>query len=204
VIKELESAGDDIDGSPTPDGKGILFYSNREGGLGGYDLYLSPIEGETVGAPQNLGAPLNTEFEEFDPNLSPDSNTLFFTSNRHSGKDGEHDIYTAVRTGDRWSAPQRLSFNTGFNEWEPALAPDGKTLYFTSDRPGGLGGFDVWMSRFMNGRWQSAVNLGVSVNSPRNEFDPAPTPDGATLYFSTNREEGGEAFDIWQVKRTVD
>ncbi|MHC4884050.1 MAG: hypothetical protein ACYTGH_03095 [Planctomycetota bacterium] len=203
IIAALESEGDDIDASLAPDGNSILFYSNRENGLGAYDIYQAPRSNGVVGPPQNLGEGINTPFDEFDPCFSRDGQTLFFTSNRHSGLEGDHDIYVARRTATGWTQPERLPINTEHHEWEPMLSRDGSTLFFTSDRPGGVGGFDIWMSRFKNGTWQKPVNLGPSVNSPRNEFDPALSPDGARLLFSTNREEGGEAFDLWQVERSV-
>jgi Tol biopolymer transport system component len=203
-FKELNSAKDDIDAHLSLNGRKILLYSNRDGGQGGYDLYMSAKKDDTWDKPKNLGPKVNSKGNDYDPHLSPDSKRLFFSSNRRSGKETDYDLYYSELQDDgTFGPPVRLDFNTEFNEWEPALSPDGLSLYFTSNRTGGKGGYDIWVSHFRNGQWQKPVNLGAGVNTQSDELDPCLDQDGTTLLFVTNREGGKGSFDIWQVKRCL-
>lgn len=128
---------------------------------------------------------LDTRGEDYEPRLSWDGTTLFFVR----GKAGENaDLYSAGRTPTGWSEPTPIAaLNTGADELGPAPSADGVALYFYSNRPGGIGGYDLWVSRLVDGSWSAPENLGDRVNTPFNEYGPAPSPDGATLYFASNR-----------------
>lgn len=138
------------------------------------------------GVPAALPAPINTSGDEYEPALSGDGTELYFVRGR-SGKDAE--IYVSNRRGGEWTTPLPLAdVNTPYDELGPKLSGDGRWLYFYSDRPGGEGAFDIWASRRTEGGWEKPVNLGPSVNTPYNEFSPAPTPDGKRIYFASNRK----------------
>lgn len=205
-VEELNSEFDDIDATIDGLGRTVLFYSNRPEGLGGYDLYGSLMgdDGRWM-PPTNLGSRVNSVWNDYDPHLSRDGKRLFFASNRQSyGSEDDYDLYLCEwEEGAGWSAPVRLPFNTAVNEWEPALSPDGFSLYFTSNRPGGRGGYDVWVSHFRNGQWQPPQPLDGAVNSEQDELDPAVSLDGETLYFVSNRKGSHGTFDIWQAKRRL-
>jgi len=159
-------------------------------------------------APVNLGAPINTDQGEFFPALSKDGLSLYFTAKAYCFRGvcregyGGWDIFVSRReTHDApWGIPENLgpTINTAANEVAPALSIDGHQLFFASDRAGGFGGNDLYVSRRHNKRddfgWQPAENLGSGVNTASNEAGPAIVEDETTgeisLYFDSNRPEG--------------
>lgn len=205
AITNLNSEADEIDAHVGASGTNMLFYSDRPGGVGGYDLYASCQREGAWQSPTNLGSTVNSEYNEYDPALRFDGRLLLFSSNRHSaGSEEDYDLYQCMLKDDgSWSVPVRLPINTGVNEWEPALSADGQSLYFASNRPGGEGGYDLWVSLFRNERWQAPVNLGPGVNSEHDELDAVVSADGGTLFFATNRNGGHGSFDLWRAKRTL-
>ncbi|MCH7961757.1 MAG: PD40 domain-containing protein, partial [Planctomycetes bacterium] len=138
-----------------------------------------------------LGHPVNSADDEYEPRLSGDGRSLFFVRGR---PDEDADIYLSTRTPDGWTEPVPIdAVNTAADELGPAPSFDGSTLLFYSDRRGGFGGFDLWrISRQADGTWGEAENLGPAVNTPFNDYGPALSPDGGTLYFASNRPRRGE------------
>jgi len=137
--------------------------------------------------PQSPGEPFNTADEEYEPSVSPDGNELYFVR----GKAGKNaDVFVSRREHGKWLDPAPLAaINTPADELGPRLTPDGRVLLFYSDRPGGVGGYDIWAAeRNGDGSWGQPFNLGPTVNTEFNEYSPAPTPDGLRLYFATNRK----------------
>lgn len=93
------------------------------------------------------------------------------------------------KNGKDWGEPFNLGapVNTSYWESQPAISPDGSTLYFVSNRPGGLGGYDIWKSMLKaDGYWSQPENLGPEINTPYDEHTPFIHPDGKTLYFSSD------------------
>src|SRR2546428_12967308 len=123
-------------------------------------------------APVNVGAPINTAANEFNPALSPDELSLYFASNRPSGFGG-NDLWVSRRASpdSPWETPANLGsvLNSSANESSPNLSIDGHLLFFNDDRPDGQGGIDVWMSRRADPNddfgWGPPVNLGPDVNT---------------------------------------
>jgi outer membrane protein OmpA-like peptidoglycan-associated protein/tetratricopeptide (TPR) repeat protein len=110
------------------------------------------------------------------------------------------DIYLAEYINRQWSGMSKLNenINTRFNETHASFSPDGKYLYFTSDRKGGFGGLDIYRSsRDNQGNWDAAENLGPLVNSPYNEESPFLTGDGKTLFFSSQGHYNMGGYDIF-------
>ena len=133
-----------------------------------------------------LSKPVNSADDEYEPRISADGQTLFVVR----GRAGENaDIYTSARTLDGWTDPIPIAaLSTYADELGPQPTRDGKTLYYYSDRIGGLGGFDVWrISKGADGVWGEPENLGSNVNTPFNDYGPALSPDGRTLYFASNQ-----------------
>jgi Tol biopolymer transport system component len=132
-------------------------------------------------------------YTEFNANPYPtaavkakDNQTVYFASIRPGGY-GKGDIYFATRQpGGGWTTGQNLGppINTKYNESEPYCSPDGTKLYFTSERPGGLGGMDNYVSTNINGKWTNPVNLGKPANSKYDDLQPFLTSDGTSLYFA--------------------
>lgn len=159
-------------------------------------------------APVNLGPPVNTPFVDVGPAISKDGLSLYMMSNRPGGSGGL-DLWVSRRaTADAsWGAPVNLgpTINTPAAEDGPALSRDSHWLLFRSDRPGGLGGSDIWASwrphTHDDFAWEAPVNLGPGVNSPFNDSGPTFFEDGETgtpkLFFASDRPEGAGAADIY-------
>ncbi|MGH7427005.1 MAG: hypothetical protein ACREJ4_01360, partial [Candidatus Methylomirabilaceae bacterium] len=159
--------------------------------------------------PVNVGAPVNTALIEQGAFISKDGLSLYFNSPDRPGGFGGIDIWVSQRASmdDPWGPPQNLgpTINTASAEAAPVITPDGDELYFFSDRPGGFGGTDIYVSRRRNKRddfaWRAAVNLGSGVNTSANELQAAPFEDDATdittLYFNSDRPGGPGPNDIY-------
>lgn len=113
---------------------------------------------------------------------------------------GDGNIYSTALDGDTWSKPVKLNENINTKHWEPSafISADGNSLYFASNKPGGFGGLDLYMSkRGSDGDWDKAVNLGAGINTPYDEDAPSIHPDGVTLSFSSNGHNTMGGFDIF-------
>lgn len=141
------------------------------------------------------------ESNEATISVSGDGQNLFI----YKGSVGNGDIYISQREGDEYSVPSSLGkgekhANINTNSWEThaTLSADGRTLYFVSDRPGGMGGRDIYRStKLPTGEWSKALNLGAPINTPYDEDAPFFHPDGKTLYFSSNGTNSMGGFDIF-------
>ncbi len=150
--------------------------------------------------PEALAETVNTSQDEYEPFLSADAQTMLFVRGKAGGG---ADIYLSRRTPSRrmldgWSDPSPVSVNTeNFDELGPAFSRDGNTIYFYSDRPGGLGGYDIWAAdRLESGAWGAARNLGTAINSAFNDYGPTLSPDGSRLLFASNRPTAEELAEI--------
>jgi hypothetical protein len=117
---------------------------------------------------------------------------------------GEDELWVSNLVDGAWSDPRNLndlsgepSINTSFADHCLAFSADGNEAYWTSNRPGGFGGDDIWTSRRVNGTWTAAVNLGPSINGPGGEHHSSPSPDGRELYLTSNRAGGFGGEDIY-------
>ncbi|OAQ39594.1 hypothetical protein A5893_08350 [Pedobacter psychrophilus] len=132
--------------------------------------------------------------------ISPDGQYLFFTGCNRPDGFGRCDIYISQKEGTNWSKPLNLGFPINTKGWEsqPSLSADGHTLYFVSDRRGGLGSYDIWKSVLQaDGKWGVPDNLGSTINTPFDEQSPFIHPDNKTLYFSSNGWPGLGNKDIF-------
>lgn len=157
---------------------------------GNEDFYKSVKVNNEWSKAEYLSSNINTpSYNEGAQCISPDGQFLFFTGcNRPDGY-GRCDIYIAKKEGQGWSKPINLGYPINTKGWEsqPSLSADGRTLYFVSDRPGGIGSYDIWKSELGDdGNWQQPVNLGPDINTPFDEQSPFIHPDNKTLYFSSN------------------
>lgn len=178
---------------PAPD---LVFASDRPGGAGGLDLYRMDAAG-VIRPMTELNSPANDAYWSALPEEGP---TLFASDRGGAG----YDIY-AVSAGGRIERVDALSSDA--DDTCPYLfAADERGVKFTelifvSNRPGGQGGFDLWMSRLRDGRWDPPVNLGPEINSPNDEFRPCFPGWFPILVFSSNRPGGKGGFDLWYVAR---
>jgi outer membrane protein OmpA-like peptidoglycan-associated protein len=142
---------------------------------------------------------LNTKYHEGPLTFSADGNTIFFTRNNYNeGKSRNSSdnvnklkLYTAQLRDGGWTNVQEMPFNSDeYSTGHPALSRDGKSLYFVSDRAGGKGGTDVYVSRLENNTWSPPLNLGAPINTKGNEMFPFVDENG-NLYFSSDGQAGG-------------
>jgi Tol biopolymer transport system component len=156
--------------------------------------------------PVNLGAELNSVFEESAPHVSSDGLSLYFASTRPDSQGGE-DLWVSRRANRHapWETPANLgpAINTGANERSPALSRNRRLLFFATDRAGGAGGFDIWVSWRPDPAddfgWQPPVNLGTGVNTAATDAGPSFLERGAIpqLYMASARPGGAGGLDIY-------
>lgn len=162
---------------------------------------VSPVPGD-----------VNTKLHDGPITISPDGNTMYFTRNNYiDNKEGKADkegklktnnlkLYSATFSNGEWTDVKELPFSSDkYSVGHPTLSPDGKTLYFTSDMPGGMGGTDIYkVSIEENNTFGNPENLGEPVNTAHDETFPFMDADG-TLYFSSNGHGGLGLFDIFRI-----
>jgi len=156
----------------------------------------------------NKAAPLdgdiNLEPRKGAITVSQDGDWLFFAADIAGAGIGGFDIYKSVYTPTGWSEQENLgdSINTDFWESSPAISPDKRALYFSSTRPGGYGGADLYVSYLKpNGRWTEAANMGPSVNTAGDELAPFIHADNQTLYFTSDGLPGYGGSDLFVLKK---
>jgi len=129
---------------------------------------------------------------------------MIYTACNRSDGIGRCDLYYTTKVGDRWTFPKNMGkpVNSPYRETQPSLTPDGRTLYFSSDRPGGKGQHDIWVSYLDDGnRWSVPENLGEVINTPGIEMSPFIHPDNQSLYFSSDGHIGLGGYDLFVTRR---
>ncbi|GLC27778.1 hypothetical protein [Roseisolibacter agri] len=205
VGEPINSAFNDFCPMPARDGHEFYFVSNRPGGCGGDDIYVTRFRDDgTIDPPENLGCAVNSAANEAgpvpltEPGRGP---VLYFSSTRAGGLSpepagavsGDADLYSSEWRAGRWQAPTLVpGVNSAQEDGQPYVQRDALELYFFSTRPGGLGAQDIWMASREQARdaWSAPVNLGSTVNSAAAETRPSLSWDGATLYFGSTRSTG--------------
>ena len=202
----INSAEGDASPSISADGLELYFDSGRSGGQGSGDIWVTTraSTSDAWGTPRNLGPTVNSSSADSVPKLSSDGLSLFFASARPGGL-GMRDVWVATRTSraELWQVPINLGaiVNSPANEWCPGISPDGLTLIVQSNRAGGLGGDDLWVTTRAtpSASWTAVVHLGTGINTPDEDAKPEFSADGSTLLFMSTRAGGEGFFDIWEV-----
>lgn len=163
------------------------------------------IKGDRWDVPEEISKTINTPNNEGTCTVSADGRTLVFTAcNRPDGL-GSCDLYISHKVGKEWSQPVNLGHEVNSREWEsqPSLSADGHTLYFASDRKGGVGKRDIWMTHLDDKKqWTAPKNLGPAINTPDDENAPFIHANGRTLFYSSNGLPGMGGFDIFITQKT--
>jgi Outer membrane protein and related peptidoglycan-associated (lipo)proteins len=195
IIENIASVNTPLhDYSPiiSADGNTLIFTSNRSDDEKAIrtktnyeDIYITRRSGNTWEPPKKISPNLNQKYNDAAASLSPDGKTLFLYY-----EEGNGDIYMSRFEGGDWTKPTPLNKNINTSMyWETSasVSADGKKLYFASNRPGGYGELDIYVSELdAKGDWGKAVNLGPLINTAENEDAPFIHPDGVTLYFSSD------------------
>jgi hypothetical protein len=203
--KEVNSEFDDHSAVFNSDETIMVFTSRRKGSTGNLkttdgqyfeDIYISYKKEGKWTMPAQISENINTMEHEASIALSPDGTELFI----YKDDLGDGNIYVSKFDGTIWSKPVKLgsNINSPFNETHATISPDGQTLYFSSNRPEGYGGYDLYtVSRLPNGEWGWAQNLGNVVNTPFDETGPYMQHDGNTLYFSSKGFNSMGGYDLF-------
>lgn len=161
----------------------------------------------TWGKPDHISQNINTPMSsEGAATISGDGKTLVFTSCNKKDGVGGCDLYMSSKSGDEWSVPENLGapVNTGGWESNPSISADGKTLFFSSERVGGKGGKDIWVTTYNEGEWGVPENLGGVINTKKNEVTPFIHADNSHLYFASDGYMGMGGYDVFYASKYGD
>jgi Tol biopolymer transport system component len=212
-FKPVNSTYSDLALVPSLDGTKYYFSSKRKGNMGTDkdnfgeffdDIYYIQLKNNKWIKPKKIGSKINTSNSEILDCISPDGKQLYFSRQVR----GTYDIFVSNlnKKGNKWLAPQKLGINVNSkdNELWAFVSCDGNTMLFSSDRAGGYGGYDIYMSeKLSTGEWGKPFNLGPDVNTSYDEICPVLMPDG-TLYFSSNGHATMGGFDIFETTISED
>ncbi len=189
------------------DGQSLIFTARRPGGSrdvkdkdGLYfeDIYVSVRQATGIwGRPQLLGGGITSSGHQAAIGVSPDGQTLFI----YKDDNGNGEIYQSELKDNVWTVPVKMGSDINTTSWEThaTVSPDGELLIFTSNRPGGFGGRDLWYcNRLPDGSWGLAQNMGGVINTQYDEESPFLGFDGGTLFFSSQGHTSMGGFDIFR------
>lgn len=176
--------------SMTADGKILVFTALNSFSLqDDENLFVSTFTEKGWSQPVSISGNINTKNNEGTASISGDGKTLVFTSCGRKDSKGSCDLYISYKIGDEWSVPVNMGNTINSQDWDthPSLSADGRKLFFTSNRKGGFGKEDIYVSiKDENGNWSVPQNLGKNINTPESEIGPFIHANGKTLFFSSN------------------
>ncbi len=219
-VKSSDISSDKSDFGAVLYDNSLYFASARNGARKNYgwtdepflDIYKADYN--TDGTITNAGVvvSLNSKWHDGPVTISADGNMAYFASESYKEKEFEKDkknnarfsqvyLFKAAKSGDSWGELTELPFNDKtFSNSNPSLSRDGKTLYFSSNRPGGIGGVDIWkVAVNADGSFGEPQNLGNKVNTEDNESFPFIADENKTLYFASAGKQGLGGYDVYQI-----
>ncbi len=187
----------------------LLYFTSRREGCKGEkdpngdyyeDIFTSEkVDGQWT-APKCIKGSINTDSHDACVSLSADGQSMIiYRTNKKDPTSG--DLYMIKYNGTEWGEPEILGaqINTPYREQSACISLDNTALYFSSDKPGGLGGKDIYrVVKLPNGKWSLPTNLGPGINTPFDEDSPFMHSDGKTLYFSSKGHKGMGMYDIYK------
>lgn len=186
----------------TADEETLIYTLNN----GQEDFYIS----KRVDGVWQKGVPIseiNTRDNEGAQSISADGRFLVFTACSRKNGYGSCDLYFSEVRDGRWTPAANIGAPINSRGWEsqPSISADGKALYFASERAGGQGGIDIWVSkRKSDGKWGKPTNLGDAINTSDNDQSPFIHPDGQTLYFMSKGHPGMGGYDLYLSRKEAD
>ena len=213
-VPNVNSSSRDLKPSVSADGLSLFFTSNRPGGVGGLDIWVATREttNDPWGEPVNLGSTNSSAWES--GSISYDGLSLYFSSTRSRGSNANADIWVTTRDTihNEWGTPMNLgpTVNSSADQCYISISADGLALYFSSNRSGGYGNYDLWVTtrETTDEGWGTPVNLGATVNTSAFEVDPSISADGRILFFTVGANNCGSrcgygGTEIWMTKRAT-
>ncbi len=205
----VNSSVDDYFPNISIDGLTLYFHSRREGSYGPYDIWAATrtTTEDQWGEPVNLGPTVNSLLTNGGASISADELSLYFHSGSQRGGSGGADLWMTTRStiNDPWGEPVNLgpTVNSSSGEVCPRISVDGLSLFFASNKAGGYGGRDLWVTRRATraDAWGEPVNLGPNVNTSKADIGIDISADGLVLFFSSDRLDGAGNFDLWVTTR---
>jgi len=193
----------------TADGRTMFFVSRREGSLkGGDDFWksTSPENDDTTW--QNIvnESLINSEYTDGAASIAADGQTIYMATQRNTTEKGDVNIWVASLEGSTWKNIREVGPPINTTKWEsqPSISPDGKQLFFASNRKGKVSNdgdeknIDIFVSKqFADGRWSEPVNLGPKINTGKYDGSPFLSADGTTLYFCSSGRADSKGTDIY-------
>lgn len=167
------------------------------------DFFISNNENGEWSKAEKLPSLLNSTFNEGAGSLSPDGRFIYFARCGAEDGLGSCDIYVSEKIGDEWQEPKNLGANVNSSFWDsqPCIASDGRTLFFVSNRKGGVGKSDIYFSYLKdNGEWTKAKNCGTTINTVGDEISPFVHQSNTVLYFASDEHLGMGGFDLFYSK----
>ncbi len=195
---DINSELDDFAPVFTQNSRTMFFTSERN--RYNQSVYSADREGDGFANIDDVGSDVNDGDQNGSVALTPDGQYMIFAAYNHGvAGEGRTDLYSARKVDGDWEDVQNLGVAVNSGSWDsnPSLSSDGKTLFFASDRPGGFGGTDIYVTVKTREGWTKAKNLGPSVNTPSDEMTPHIAYDNKTFAFASNRSGGRGGFDIY-------
>jgi outer membrane protein OmpA-like peptidoglycan-associated protein len=191
----LNTNGADVAVAISADGQRLLLHSDNNPD----DLSESRLSAAGWSKPRPLGSHINSKHRETSASFSPDGRYVYFVSDKPEGSLGGRDIYKAEIDGKNPPVNLGAGINTPYDEEGVFMQPDGKTLVFSSQGHGTMGGFDVFKSVYENGKWSEPENLGWPLNTPEDDIFFVTTASGRYGYYCSSRAGGQGGQDVYRV-----
>ncbi|MCU0370494.1 MAG: tetratricopeptide repeat protein, partial [Bacteroidales bacterium] len=207
--ERINTEADEYINSISADGSGIFFTRrtrNTSGQLKDFveDFYFAPISVDTLAYAVKLDYPPGKENDAGAICISPDGRLLVFTACFRTDSRGSCDLYFSEKKGETWTEAKNMGAHINSDLWDaqPSISPDGRVLYFASNREGSMGSSDIWKTeRTPAGGWTEPVNIGAPVNTPAAEMAPFLHYDNQSLFFSSHGHQGLGGADLFRSVR---
>lgn len=203
-MKTINTEEHDASIGLSPDGSILYTFKGTPDG----NLYESKLKGDSWSKPKPLNKNINTKYHETSISTSSDGKVIYFVSERPKDEfgtpsKGGKDIYKSERNENgEWGPARNIGapINTKYEEEGVFIHPDNRTMYFSSNREGSIGGYDIFYSEMDDeGNWGEPVNIGIPINTPEDDVFFIVAGNGRFAYMSSEREGGVGMQDIWRI-----